>query len=112
MTPLLADIVLPGEVVAGIAGVLGAVAYAIRKVVSGKPSAQEEARAVMLQGMREIHKEVRLTRGILSRLAPCAWAGGQRPKALDERLTRLRLELGKDAHERGSKCDHCPEGTE
>lgn len=99
MNVLAESVLVPAELVVALAGLIGAAAYAIRKVVASRPSADEDARAVLLQGVREIHKEVRQVRGMLARVPGCAWSDG-RPESLDERLARLRLEVDQDARRR------------
>lgn len=104
MLYLAESVLVPAELVVALAGLIGAAAYAIRKVVTSRPSADEDARAVLLQGMREVHREVRQVRGMLGRVQGCAWSDG-RPESLDERLARLRLEVDQDARRRTTRHD-------
>lgn len=91
---------IPPEIVAAFAALLGAIAYAIRKVVTMRASPEEEARVLTLQAVRDALREIRQVKGMMSRCHGCAWAEGDVPKAYDERIERLRLEIERDATRR------------
>lgn len=94
------SLAVPAEIVAGVAALLGAAAYAVRKVVASRPSAAEDASAVTLEGLRTTLREVRQVKAMLARCHGCAWAEGEAPKAWQERVERLRLEIDQDAARR------------
>lgn len=73
---------IPDAVWAGIGAILAAVAFAIKRIVSKVPSAEEQSRAALLKGVEQIHRLIRvLARGIedLKRREPCAWGGERLP---------------------------------
>lgn len=81
---------IPHEWIAGVALIMGAIAYAIRRATASRESPQEKSQRLVMRALADIAERVEDLEHKIGR--PCAFTDGAIPPAVEEFARRLVAE--------------------